>query len=175
VGIVFEKIPAFTPVQTIGADSLQPLKIVDRTWKKQTRTQPNKPKSENSLAMDGSLPAAPSENAPSVEHSEGNATPRRAGERGSRIGGISEEHILALRIAKRTQKQAAEELGIGVTALKKLCRSSVIPPHVLYARLGRHLALQFYSLFRILCVGSSGLAAMAEARRREQAEASGPY
>ena len=77
--------------------------------------------------MDGSLPAAPSDKAPSVEHSEGNATPRRAGERGSRIGGISEEHILALRISKRTQKQAAKELDIGVTALKKLGRSFVIP------------------------------------------------
>ena len=86
------------------------------------------------MEMDDSLPAAPSENAPSVEHSEGNATPRRAGERGSRIGGISEEHILALRNSKRTQKQAAKELDICVTSLKELCRSFVIPPtHALCA------------------------------------------
>lgn len=106
-------------------------------------------------ASNDSLPALPSENAPSVEHSQGNATSRRARERGlgSRIGGISEEHILALRNSKRTQKQAAKELDICVTSLKELCRSFVIPPRMPFARLGRHLALQFpYPPFPEFCV-----------------------
>jgi hypothetical protein len=157
VGIVFEKIPAFKPVQTIGTDSLQPLNCRSHLEETNPDTNQQTQNGKFRFEMDDSLPVAPSENAPSLEHSEGNAAPRRAGERGSRIGGISEEHILALRISKRTQKQAAKELDIGVTALKKLGRSFVIPPRVLYARLGHHLALQFYSIFRICVWDLQGL------------------
>ncbi len=79
------------------------------------------------MTMDDSRPDEHSKNVPSVEHSGNNVPRRRAGERRSRTGRVSEEHVLALRNSKTSQKLAARELGICVTALKKLCRGFVIP------------------------------------------------
>ena len=81
----------------------------------------------------------------------------RGDQRGAHSGATHlEEDAKAGREGTRHFRDCFEE------ARPQLCDS----PRLLYARLKRHLALQFYSLFQILCVGSLGLAAMAEARRR---------
>ena len=173
MGIVFEKIPAFTPVQTI--DSLPPLNLLSIALEETNpdttkQTHPTIRLGDGRLLARGALRECPIRRAlRGQRHSaEGGRTRKshRGDQRGAHSGATHlEEDAQAGREGTGHFRDCFEE------ALPQLCD----PPRLLYARLGRHLALQFYSLFQILCVGSLGLAAMAEARRGYQAQAWGRY